>query len=134
MPNSASDWVTSLLTVGLIVLSGAYCVVSTLIARARRRHGAPVPGVYPGSPEQQAALEAAGVTSMAEWSRPYVVDQERADTAALDRAERAETGRVRPPRERLRQAPDVLADAEESARWAASRMAEAAQRNALFHP
>lgn len=69
------------------------------------------------------------------WSRRAPAPAHRGhDEAALDAAELAETGRVRPPRERLRAVPDVLVDAEEAARWTASRMAEAAQRNALFHP
>jgi len=67
-------------------------------------------------PTQQEALEAAGVTSMAEWRRLRTEDQEAADTAALDRAEQAEL------------------DAEYDAREAAEFLAQRAQANALFHP
>ncbi|MGW2725750.1 hypothetical protein [Streptomyces sp. NPDC001492] len=80
-------------------------------------------------------------TPLALWwekHHPSVPEQRKGnratDEAALDAAELAETGRVRPARDSLRTPPMVLVDAEESARWAASRMAEAAQRNALFHP
>lgn len=118
MPSSASDWITSLLTVGLIVLSAAYCVVSTLIARARRRHGAPVPGVYPGSPEHQAALEAAGVDSMAEWRQLPTIAQEVADECAL-----AEHDAVQ-----------AVTSPEWAARVAARDAVERLRVNALFHP
>lgn len=65
---------------------------------------------------QQEALEAAGVTSMAEWRRMSTVEQEAADTAALDRAEQAEL------------------DAEDDARESAQAVVERSRVNSLFHP
>jgi hypothetical protein len=74
------------------------------------------------------------VARMRSWRSLPRREQRKHDDAVLDAAERAETGTLRTPRERLREYPDVRIGAEEAARCTASRMAEAAQRNALFHP
>lgn len=58
----------------------------------------------------------------------------RQDQAALDAGELAEQGRVRGLGAWRRWEPDAVADASEAAQIAAARMAEAAKRNALFHP
>lgn len=100
----------------VLAISALYVVVSELRARARRRRGVPAPGVYPGSAAHQEALGAAGVTSMAEWRRLSTVEQEAADTAALDCAEQAEL------------------DAVDDAREAAQAVVERSRVNALFHP
>jgi hypothetical protein len=116
MPTSITDWVLSLLIPVLIVVSGLYAAASILLTQVRRRRGETVPGVYPGSPEHQAALRAAGVVSMADWRALSTVEQEAADNAALDLGEQAEL------------------DAEDDAREAAEFLAQRAQANALFHP
>jgi hypothetical protein len=95
-----------LYVVAVLVLSAAG---AALMLRHERRH----PSSYPG---QREALEAASVTSMAEWRRRSTEEQEAADTAALDLAEQA------------------ALDAEDDAREAAAHLVQRAQANALFHP
>lgn len=118
MPSSVIDWVTSLLTLGLLAVSAVYCAVSALVARARRRRGVPAPGVYPGGPEQQAALEAAGVDSMAEWRQLPTIAQEVADECALAEHDAVQAG----------------TGPEWAARVAARDAVERLRVNALFHP
>ena len=131
MPSSVTDWVTSLLTVGLIAVSAAYCVVSTLIARARRRRGLSVPGVYPGSRRQ------AGDMSLAWWAVLPTEAQEEMDDLVLG------------PGARLREAPGEAEDEDEAflnraeqarvdakydAAESAAHLAHRAQVNALYRP
>ncbi|NUQ95842.1 MAG: hypothetical protein HOY79_04535 [Streptomyces sp.] len=88
----------------------AVAVVGTVCARWwEKRH----PSSYP---QQQAALEAAGVDSMDGWHGLSTEDQEAADTASLDRAEQA------------------ALDAEAEARDAAEFQVHRLQINSLTHP
>lgn len=70
---------------------------------------------------------------LAWWRAMSLRQQAEYDNAELDAAELAETGRVR-RRYEWAEYSDVRVGAEDSARDTAARMAEAAQRNALFHP
>ena len=56
------------------------------------------------------------------------------DDAALDAAELREQGRLRSQTEWRQWQPEVVAGASEAAEIQAAQMAEAAKRNALFHP
>lgn len=109
---------SELLTRGLIPAILIIAVIGVPLAMWWEKH-------RPSVPEHVARMRA--------WRSLSVREQHKHDDAALDVAEKAETGTVRSPYERLRKCPDVLVDAE-AARYTASRMAEAAQRNALFHP
>jgi hypothetical protein len=107
MPDSVSDWFTSLVASFLLLLA----VIGIPVALWwERRH----PTSYTG---QEEALGAAGVDSMAGWLALSAAEQEAVDTASLDRAEQAEL--------------DARADAREAAEAFVER---AAVINALHHP
>lgn len=107
--------------VGVLVLSGVGC---WWVIRRERQH--------PSSYTRKAS-------AMERWASEPLHEQMRADNSALDTGEMAETGRIRRPSEWPRyewprRQPEVVADASEAAERAAAQMAEAAKRNALFHP
>lgn len=97
-----SELLLRLLIPAVLAVSVVYAGLSALRAQARKRAGRPA--------------RAAGVTSMAEWRRMSTVEQEAADTAALDLAEQADL------------------DAEDDAREAARAVVERSRVNSLFHP
>lgn len=80
MPDSLSDWLTSLAPVAVLVVSAVYVAVSQLRGRARRRRGVPAPGVYPGSREQAADQ------SLAWWRSLSAQQQAAHDAEVLARA------------------------------------------------
>ena len=83
MPETVSDWVTSLFALILIAISGLYAAVSALRGRARRRDGRPVPGAYPGSREHTADL------NLAWWRLLPTAVQARYDAEAIGPVEEA---------------------------------------------
>ncbi|MGW2384374.1 hypothetical protein [Streptomyces sp. NPDC001658] len=92
-----------------LVLSGVFCGVSALRARARRRRGVPAPGVYPGSARHVADLKAVDdgtAPNLAPWRRLSTEEQAAYDASVIHRAE-------------------------ESAQVAVE---QAARQNVLFHP
>lgn len=113
--------VSALEILGVLVVSG---VGTWWVIRRERRH----PTSYTRQPS---VLE--------HWAAKSAHEQMKDDDAALDAGEKAETGTARrrsewPRYEWPGRQPEVVADASEAAEIAAARMAEAAKRNALFHP
>lgn len=121
MPESVSDWVTSLAPAAVVVVSALYAAGAWLRGRARRRAGRPVPGVYPGSREHVGDLNLG-------WWRSLSTAEQRAEDEKAIRASASHDLEAAEERERAAQAALARRTAE---RLAVTRAGEI---NALYRP